>query len=77
MDVKSDTLTLMLCLAVNQHLTDVEQSLAIKKCAKFVYHRTKDKPLKNMCRLLRNEQKHHKVIKAIEMLEINYIREFM
>ena len=72
-DIRDDTLTLLLSSAVNRHLSIKEQAQKIRKCAKSISARTKDKPLKNACRSIRNEKSDILVVKAIDNAEYSYL----
>jgi len=72
-DIRSDTLNLLLASAVNRHLSLAEQAQKIRKCAKIICARTKDKPLKNACRSIRNEKNDGLVVKAMDNAEYKYL----
>lgn len=75
-DIQDDTLTLLLSSAMNRYLGESEQARKIRKCAKVISQRTKDKPLKNACKRLRNEKNDCLVIKAIDNAEHSYLMEY-
>ena len=68
----SDTLTLMLTNAVHRDKPLAIRAHHIKRVAKIVQNRTKDKSLKNACRALRNAQTNGLVVQAIELAEYRY-----
>ncbi len=72
-DIRDDTLTLLLSSAVNRHLSIKEQAQKIRKCAKSICARTKDKPLKNACKSIRNEKSDIMIVKAIDNAEYKYL----
>jgi hypothetical protein len=72
-EIRDDTLTLLLANAINRHLKPSEHAQKIRRCAKVICGRTKDKPLKNACRSIRNEKSDSLVIKAIDNAEYKYL----
>ena len=48
--IKSDTLTILLCNQVHKFLTDKQRAMKIAKCCKIIRDRTEDKILYNACR---------------------------
>ncbi|MCP4326470.1 MAG: hypothetical protein GY787_32480 [Alteromonadales bacterium] len=77
--VRSDTLTLLLCNQVNKFLDDKSRSIKISKCCKIVRDRTKDDVLYKACRSIINANSkglYAKVIEAMNKTEENYYREY-
>ncbi len=72
-EIRSDTLNLLLSSAINRHLGSIKQAQAVRKCAKAICSRTKDNPLKNACRSIRNEKSDMLVIKAMDNAEYKYL----
>lgn len=74
-NVASDTLTLLLTNALHRNETIKERASQVKRTAKIIQQRTKDKSLKNACRSLRNAKTDGLVIQAIELAEHNYFHQ--
>ena len=78
-DIKSDTLTLLICNQFHKHLTDKQRAIKIAKCCKVVRDRTKDQTLYNACRSVIKavgEGRYAKVIEALKLTENNYFYEY-
>ena len=72
-DIRSDTLTLLLASAMARHLNVAQQAQKIRKCAKVICGRTKDKILKDTCRRIRNEKDNKLVVDVIDNAEYKYL----
>jgi len=78
-EIKSDTLTLLLCNQVHKGLDDKSRSIKIAKCCKVIRDRTKDDVLYKACRTVikaNSDGKYNNVIQAINKTQENYYREY-
>ncbi len=78
-EIKSDTLTLLLCNQVHKNLDDKSRSIKIAKCCKAIRDRTKDKVLYEVCRAFINENssgKYSRVLKKVNKMQKKYYREY-
>jgi len=78
-EIKSDTLTLLLCNQVHKNLDDKSRSIKIAKCCKVIRDRTKDKVLYEVCRAFINENssgKYSSVLKKVNKMQKKYYREY-
>jgi len=76
-EIKSDTLTLLLCNQVHKNLDDKSRSIKIAKCCKVIRDRTKGKVLYKTCRTFikaNSDGKYSSVIKGMNKTEDNYYR---
>jgi hypothetical protein len=71
-DAKSETTTLILSNVCNRNMTTSNRAKAIRKCAKSLGKKTKNKALKDACRMIRNTKEDGKVIYAIERAEYRF-----
>ena len=77
--IKSDTLTILLCNQAHKFLNDKQRALKISKCCKIIRDRTKDEFLYNACRNVINATSsgaYNKVIAAINQTQYNYFNEY-
>jgi hypothetical protein len=63
--LRSDVLNLLLTTTIHTKECDDVRAKAIRKCAKAVHQRTKSKPLKQLCKKLRNEKNDKLVIQVV------------
>ncbi len=83
-EIKSDTLTLLLCNQVHKNLDDKSRSIKIAKCCKVIRDRaikgrTKDNVLYEVCRSFINENssgKYSIVLKKLNKMQKKYYREY-
>ena len=75
--IKSDTLTLLLANAIHYSEPPKERAKAIRKCAKVICQRTKDKALKSACRAIRNEKNDYLVVKSLNVAQASYFMEYL
>ena len=77
--IQSDTLSILLCNRINQHLDDKQRAIKISKCCKIIRDKTKDNILYNACRSVikaASSGAYSDVIKSIELTEYNYNKEY-
>ena len=74
--IKDDTLTLLLANAIHREEDREKRALKIKKTAKLIQKRTKDKKLKQACHKIRDEKCNSLIIKALETAEYRYFLEY-
>ncbi len=77
--IKSDTLTILLCNQAHKFLSDKQRALKISKCCKIIRDRTKDEILYNACRNVIKATSggaYNKVIDAINKTQNNYFNEY-
>ncbi len=77
--IKSDTLTILLCNQVNKFLPTKQRAIKIAKCCKAVRDRTKDELLYNACRSViraTSNGAYEDVVKSIALTESNYFFEY-
>ncbi|MBO9492112.1 hypothetical protein J7384_17250 [Endozoicomonas sp. G2_1] len=65
-DMRDDTIVLLLSLYCNKNLPVEGQARAIRKCAKTIAQRTRDKALKQACKGLRRSKNDYLVVAGIE-----------
>lgn len=78
-EIKSDTLTLLLCNQVHKHLPVKARAIKISKCAKVIRDRTEDSILYNACRSVIKATTggaYSDVVASIVLTEHNYFREY-
>jgi len=79
MQIKSDTLNLLLCNRMHWHDDAQYRSKMLTQCAKRIRDRTTDAPLMAACKriILTNKNGNYAlVLKAIALAEYNYIFQF-
>ena len=77
--IKSDTLTILLCNQVHKLLTDKQRAMKISKTCKIIRDRTKDKALYSECRkIIKNvsESYYERVIHRVSAFQNNYFNEY-
>ena len=77
--IKSDTLTILLCNQAHKFLSDKQRALKISKCCKIIRDRTKDEILYNACRNVIKATSggaYNKVVDAINKTQNNYFNEY-
>ncbi len=77
--IKSDTLTILLCNQAHKFLTDKERAIKISKCCKIIRDRTKDKALYSECRKIIkdvSESYYNRVIHRVSAYQNNYFNEY-
>ncbi len=83
-EIRSDTLTLLLCNQVHKNLDDKSRSIKIAKCCKVIGDRAirgikKDNVLYEVCRAFINENsngKYSSVLKKVNKMQKKYYREY-
>ena len=78
-DIKSDTLTLLLCNQAHKFLPTKQRAMKIAKCCKVVRDRTKDELLYNECRLIIKKVSagcYDYAIKRVQLLHMGYYFEY-
>lgn len=71
-DLHNDTLNLLLSNAINREEAPEVRAKRIRRCAKAICQRTKDKALKQACRGIRDTKDDLLVIHAVARAEFNY-----
>ncbi len=77
--IKSDTLTILLCNQAHKFLSDKQRAIKISKCCKIIRDRTKDEILYNACRNVIKATSggaYNKVIDVINKTQNNYFNEY-
>ena len=77
--IKSDTLTILLCNQVHKLLTDKQRAMKISKTCKIIRDRTKDKILYNACRNVIKATTggaYEVVVSTINQTQNNYFNEY-
>jgi hypothetical protein len=77
--IKSDTLTILLCNQAHKFLSDKQRALKISKCCKIIRDRTKDEILYNACRNVikaTSNGAYNNVVDAINKTQNNYFNEY-
>ena len=77
--IKSDTLTILLCNQVHKFLTDKQRAIKISKTCKIIRDRTKDEILYNACRNVIKATTggaYEKVVLTINQTQNNYYNEY-
>ncbi len=77
--IKSDTLTILLCNQAHKFLDDKQRAIKISKCCKIIRDRTKDEILYNACRNVIKATSggaYNKVIDVINKTQNNYFNEY-
>lgn len=69
---KGETTTLILSNVCNRNMTSSNRAKAIRKCAKTMGKKTKNKALRDACRMIRNTKDDNKVIYALERAEYRF-----
>ncbi len=76
--IKNDTLSLLLCNRMNEHLGQKQQAIKVAKCCKIVRDRTKDDILYNACRSVIkavSQGAYEDAVKSMYHTESNYLME--
>jgi hypothetical protein len=71
-EVQSETLTLLLASEFHKFLPAKERAKKIRKTAKVICQRVRDKPTKEACRRIRNEKNDLLIIKALDNALFKY-----
>jgi ribosomal protein L31 len=77
--IKSDTLTILLCNQVHKFLTDKQRAIKISKTCKIIRDRTKDDILYNACRNVIKATTggaYETVVSTINQTQNNYYNEY-
>jgi len=77
--IKSDTLTILLCNQVHKFLTDKQRAIKISKTCKIIRDRTKDEVLYNACRNViksTTDGAYERVVLTINQAQNNYYNEY-
>jgi hypothetical protein len=77
--IKSDTLTILLCNQAHKFLTDKQRAIKISKTCKIIRDRTKDKALYSECRRIikdASESYYSRVIHRVSAFQNNYFNEY-
>lgn len=70
--VKNDSLHLLLSNACNRGCSNKVRAASIRRCAKLISARTKDKDFKRACLIFRKTKDDFSLIEAIESRERKY-----
>lgn len=70
--MQDDTVTMLLCNAINRKLTIDVRAFRIRRLAKLIESRSTDKEFKYACKQIRKEPIDGKVVLAVETAEFNY-----
>ena len=77
--IKSDTLTILLCNQTHKFLTDKQRAIKISKTCKVIRDRTKDKALYSECKKIikdASESYYNRVIHRVSAFQNNYFNEY-
>ncbi len=77
--IKSDTLTILLCNKIHKLLPIKDRAIKIAKCCKLIRDKTSDDVLQKACRNVIKATKnghYRQVVDSINTTEYNYYREY-
>lgn len=78
-EIKSDTLTLLICNQINKFLTIKERARRVSRCCQLISKRTKDDLLMITCKKIMKQYiggQYLKVNASIKLTETNYLKQY-